>query len=394
MTVLEVSKEKLLSRATPITAKSVREVYRRDQFDKNKTEPQPLDSSEEYRKIQGRLEAYSILFRKAYLERVESIPQLMDLLGCQSAGEMKELMSDLSAWFSRAVDDSLAGQSWVSSVCPSCLRVALSSYSREGERIQRVCRICGFEVGDDGVSIEDYDQSLDRDVTFAPMSWLSDTKGLGMGPREQKFTVYKIINDEDGEELEDFRLREPEITAELEKGYWFVYDEKSGMVYCLMDGGRNVVRKFSFTEGIDAWLRLVNRGDRALRKTNLLKNAVGSNDLKGVLWYACQLCNDFGIKKEEGRDQAFMNTLGHNIRVMKTHLKAKRIHIPAKKIVDTLFYMKLLQFGKKDLAKRLKGNLELDYRVVNEYDSYKENLRKEVSNSPALLEMLEQQKTG
>jgi hypothetical protein len=114
--------------------------------------------------------------------------------------------------------------------------------------------------------------------------------------------------------------------------------------------------------------------------------------LKGVLGYSEQLCKDYGIKASDSdRDQAFRNTLGHDIRVMKVALKLQGYHVPAKWLVDALFYMNLLLFQKPELAKRAKEQLRVDLGIINYVAAFFDFLRahNKTDNSATLLNALE-----
>lgn len=345
-----------------------------------------LDRSSEYQKLQQRIDAYRLLFKKFYLENISCLPLLQDLLGCKSAQEVQGLKRDLEVWFAKAANGAVASGNWVNSVCPGCLRLSLVQYSHDGEKIPKVCSVCGEETSDGYIDIDDFNQDLDRDVTYAPTSFQSWTKGLG-GTFNSRKDLHKLISD-DSVDFEEFKVVHPEVAEELLHNLIVVTED---FAYHLIVE-RGVVRKVDISSFYKTIFSLFHQFDVPLRKTKALLAAAMPSDLKGVLGYSEQLCKDYSIKASEGdKDQAFRNTLGRNIRTMKAALKLQGYHVTTKRLVDTLFYMDLLLFGKVELARRAKAQLQVDLGVVNYVHAFSVFLRthNKIDDSPTLLNALE-----
>jgi hypothetical protein len=195
----------------------------------------------EYQKLQQRMDAYRLLFKKLYLENVSCLPLLQDLLGCRSSDEVQGLRVDLEAWFKKAANGAFPSSGWVSSVCPSCLRFSLVQYSHDGEKIPKVCSVCGEEVDDASIDIDDFNQDLDRDVTFAPTSWQSWNKGLGDTLYNNH--VHKLIRDE-SVDFDEFKAERPEIAEELL--HTLIVTTEDFAYHLVIE--RNVVRKVNITK--------------------------------------------------------------------------------------------------------------------------------------------------
>jgi hypothetical protein len=356
---------------------SIRLVYSKDKSE--------LDKSKEYQKLQRRMGAYRLFFKKFYLENISCLPLLQDLLGCRDADEVQGLKADLEAWFAKAANGAFPSSGWVSSVCPGCLRFSLTRYSHDGEKVPKVCQVCGEEVDDAYVDIDDFNQDLDRDLTFAPTSFQSWTKGLGSTFNSRK-NLHKLLSD-NKVYFDEFKADHPEIAEELLLNLIVTTED---FAYHL-DIERNVVRKVNISVFYKTIFGLFHQFDVPLRKTKALLAESTPNNLKSALGYSEQLCKNYGITVDSARDQAFRNTLGHDIRIMKVALKLQGYNMTTKRLVDTLFYLNLLLFQKPELARRAKEQLEVDPGIVNYFSAFSEFLKahNKIDNSSTLLNALE-----
>jgi hypothetical protein len=374
---MENPKVEGLAKTLEASGGSVRLVYSKDKSE--------LDKSKEYQKLQRRIGAYRLFFKKFYLENISSLPLLQDLLGCRNTDEVQGLRADLEAWFAKAANGAFPTSGWVSSVCPGCLRFSLTRHSHDGEKIPKVCQVCGEEVDDACVDIDDFNQDLDRDLTFAPTSFQSWTKGLG-GTFNSRKNLHKLLSD-NRVYFDEFKADHPEIAEELLRNLIVTTED---FAYHL-DVERNVVRKVSISVFYKTIFDLFHQFDVPLRKTKALLAENTPNNLQGALGYSEQLCKSYGITVDSGKDQAFRNTLGHDIRTMKVALKLQGYRVTTKRLVDTLFYRNLLLFQKPELARRAKEQLEIDPGIVNYFSAFSEFLRahNKIDNSAALLNALE-----
>jgi hypothetical protein len=269
-------------------------------------------------------------------------------------------------------------------VCPECFKLSVTGYS-VGEEIKNVCSECGVEVDESYSDIDSFSQDLDRDVTYAPTSQISWTKGLGC-TLDQKKELHKLLNDS-SVRVEDFQATFPEIATAFKDGTEFVHSE-NGFVYRQMS---DYVRKVPVSDVYAALDSLFHAFDVPLRKKKAMLASGVSSDLKRALEYGFQLCTRYGFDNKD-RDQPVYNTVGNEIRLMKHQLKAQKRNVPEKRMVETIFYICLLKFDKHGVAAIVKSELDVDLGLVNYYDSYKEFLRlhDHVDGSPILLSALEQ----
>jgi hypothetical protein len=341
----------------------------------------------EYLVLVRNVKVYQRLFQLKYREGICNLSALCDLVGCRNVEEVVRLDQDLQRYLCRVMGGSVRSD-LLDMVCPDCFALSLVNFSRDGEEIKRTCCSCGSEIEDS--CSEDFDTSLDRDVTYAPVSQLSWTKGLG-GTLDHKKDLHKLLDDS-SVPLCEFEMVFPEVAAEFACGVEFVVSE-NGFVYRLMREGRDVVRRIPVKDFFYAVDSLFHAFDVPLRKKKATLASSVPNGLEKALGYAMQLCNRYGVDRKD-RDQAFYNTLGGEVRSMKHQLKVQKRHCPEKRMVETMFYICLLSFDKKGAASVAKSELNIDFGLVNYYFDYKEFLRAhdKVNGSEVLLGALEQSK--
>lgn len=346
----------------------------------------------EYLVLLGNLAVFQRLFRLKYREHVYSLGLLAELLGVSDVDFVVRLERDLEAYLCRVMGGSVRAD-LLELVCPSCFKLALTGFGRDGECIKKVCSSCGVEADDSYADGDDFDQSLDRDVTFAPVSELSWTKGMG-GTLDMKRDGHKLLNDS-SVPFEEFKAFLPDVAAELEQGHYFVCTESD--VYHLMPDGRNVVRRVSLKDFFGAVDMLFHGLDLPLRKKKMSMASSVPNGLEKALGYGMELCRRYGFDRSD-RDQALFNSVGNVIRVMKPQLKRQRFRCPEKRMVETLFYICLLRFNKlgKSVAARARSELDIDVGLLNYYVDYEEFLRmhEHVNTSVALIDVLERVSAG
>jgi hypothetical protein len=345
--------------------------------------------SSEYREILSNLKSYQLLYRFKFLDGVANLQRLSDLIGC-GLNEVVSLERNLDAYFCSIMGGAIRND-LLDFVCPSCFRLSLTNYSRDGEEIKKTCSSCGLEV-DESVSDENYDQSIEFGSTFAPESKLSVTKGLGNTLNHKKY-LHQLLHDYNVD-FAMFKRENPEIANSLLLTGRDV--TTNGRVYHLMGGGTNVVRSLTVQEYYDLTEKIWHSFDKPLRKTLTHLNASSYHELKGVLDYAEQICDRYGLKRDSTSDQIVRNTLGCDIRRLRPQLKAQRKYVTAKRLAETLFYRNLLLFKKKEVALAAKPYLDIDVGLLNYYDRYLAFLRdnEKPDNSQALLNCIEQRLFG
>jgi hypothetical protein len=260
---------------------------------------------------------------------------------------------------------------------------------------------CGVELSD-SVSEDTFDQSLDRDVTYAPTNHISWTKGMGGTFNVQK-DLLKLLSNDCVCKIEHFENKtilaqfEPEVNDNFLVKLDYSAKELLPEVEIVVSGdkafrrmGENIhwIPLIKFYSAID---EAFHSSDLYLRRKKAILESGVRSDLKNALEYGLTLCAQYGFNNKD-RDQAFFNTVGREIRLMKHQLKAQRRHIPEKRLVETMVYICALLFDKKGLATRMKSELDIDIGLVNYYEEYKEFLKRhdKVDGSPMLLKALEQ----
>jgi hypothetical protein len=355
----------------------------------------------EYRVLLQNLKAYQLLFKFKYQEHVSSLSQLCDLVGCQDVEHVIELERNLDAYLCRMMGG-VVRSDLLEMVCPECFQLALTNYSKDGEEIKKACGECGFEADESVSDIEDFDTSLDREVTFAPTSHASWTRGLG-NTFDAKKDLKKLICDYATVEFSELKESNPQIAAQFDSsnGFLVALDSMAKALLPMTElvvFGDNVYRKMSgsvrrmslleFYSIIDC---AFHANDVYLRRQKGILASSDTSDLKNALTYGLDLCKRYGFDRKD-RDQALFNTVGHEIRLMKHQLKVQRRHVPEKRLVETVFYICLLRFDKTGVAVKAKSELDIDMGLVNYYEDYKAFLRThdKVNSSSVLLNVFEQ----
>jgi hypothetical protein len=356
----------------------------------------------EYRVLLENMKAYQLLFRYKYLEHVSSLSRLCDLVGCLDAAHVVELERNLDAYLCKAMGGVVRSDR-LEMVCPECFQLTLTNYGRDGEEIKKCCSNCGFELSDSVSDIEDFDQSLDRDTTYAPTSPASWSKGLG-NTFDAKKDLLKLIANNASCKISEFAKINPEIVSCLEGDGSFLVaigDLAKALLPSveLVAFGDKVYRRMGenvASINLEHYYRVVDEAFHAndlylRRKKTMLASALPS-DLKNALEYGLSLCAKYGFDRKD-RDQALFHTVGHDIRVVKQLVKSlHKRHIPESQLVETVFYIDLLKFKKNTAAAKAKSELNINKALFNLYFDFKDFLsaHEEDNHSSTMLNVLEQ----
>ena len=297
-------------------------------------------SEEKYLALIPEMRIYRQLFQLKYKEEVTNPDILTKMLGLSSNIELAKRAEILDAWITsqKTLDLDL--------VCPECL---LSTIYDDSERGDKVCMACGLVADASYDESVPYDESLDRDVTFQPSSKLSYTGGLGCTIKSTE--IHKLLPD-NNIDFKEFQQTNPQEASNLAL---FDLTAKNDFAYYLSKG-------FVYKLPLANVSNLFHQLDKPLRKSRLAMIVDSStNDNKGVLVYACHLCEKHGIE-----NQAFKNSLGTNVVQGRKILKQFGYSRPRiKPLVDTVFYLTLLDFKKGPEIKRIKPHLQIDYSIAN-----------------------------
>jgi hypothetical protein len=359
----------------------------------------------EYRVLLANMKAYQLLFKYKYLEHVSSLSRLCDLVGCLDAAHVVELERNLDAYLCKAMGGMIRSD-LLEMVCPSCFALALTNFSKDGEEIKKCCGECGTELSDSVSDIEDFDQSLDRDTTYAPTSHASWSKGLG-NTFDAKKDLLKLISNDASCKISEFAKINPEIVnyltcPEMDGSFLVALD---GLAKALLPSvelvafGDKVYRRMGdnvASISTEQFYRVVDEAFHAndlylRRKKTMLASALPS-DLKNALEYGLSLCAKYGFDRKD-RDQALFNTVGHDIRVVKQLVKSlHKRHIPESQLVETVFYICLLKFKKNTAAVKAKSELNINHALFNLYFDFKDFLvaHENDDNSSTMVSVLEQ----
>ncbi|MGA3112331.1 MAG: hypothetical protein ABSE15_09940 [Candidatus Bathyarchaeia archaeon] len=297
-------------------------------------------SEEKYLRLIPDLKLHQQLFQLKYRENITDPENLIKTLGLDSDIELTKYVEVLEGW--------LASQKTLNLdlVCPECLVAVLTDKVDDGEK---VCLCCSLVVGASYDESIPFDDSLDRDVTFQPSSALSFTDGLGCTIKSQE--IHKLLSNNDVD-FSEFQKTNPQEASKLgEKGFVI----NGAYCYRLSSG---YVRKLPVSD-ID---NLFNQQDLPLRKSKLGRVVDSfANDNKAVLSYSSFICDKYGIS-----DIVFRETLARKVRQARATLKYFGNSRPRiNRLVDTVFFRCLLDFGKKTEIKKAKPNLHIDYAIAN-----------------------------
>jgi hypothetical protein len=342
----------------------------------------------EYQVLLEDMPFFQRLFQYRYLENVSNLSELCNLVGCRDVEEIVDAERKLDAYFRRVMGGNVRGD-LLELVCPNCLQLSLSGYGKDGEGIRRTCHSCGMEATDAIANIDDFNQDLDRDLTYAPTSKLSYSKGLGgsFDPnknRDQKHFLWQALN-ANNVLFSEFKLEHPDITKELEGAYQVWCGD---YVYCRMG---DFVRRAHINEKFAADQAFWHQFDAPLKNKKLRMEIKVKSDVKRACEYGLKLCERYGFNRKD-RDQPIFNTVGHGIRLMKQQLKDQKHRVPEKRFVETIFYICLLKLGKRGVAVKAKSELDIDFWLVNYYVDYEEFRIKHdnLNGTPAVLNAIEQ----
>lgn len=325
----------------------------------------------EYKVIMENIALYQRLFQYRYLENVATLSTLQELLGCRDVEEVVAAERNLDAYFRWAMGGTVRSD-LLGLVCPNCFQLTLTNYGKNGESIRKTCSECGAEAPDLTIDVDDFTQNLDRDVSFAPESKISDHRGLGQSfnprkHREHNGYLWGLLNSRNIL-YSNFKKSFPKIAKALNSSYLV---ESHGFVFCHVG---DFVRRVSIDEFFDYVNSFFHSFDVPLKNKKVRLAINVKSKLKRALRYGLQLCERYGFDKTD-KDQALYNTVGNEIRLMKHQLKVQKRSVPEKRLVETIFYICLFQSGERLAAGKAINELDIDFDLVNYYVDYKEFLR-------------------
>ena len=351
--------------------------------------------SVEYRVLLENLPVYRKLFRLKYREGVCDLGELCGHLGFMDVEEVvlaeRYLLAHLKSVMGGFVRKDKLGE-----ICPECLQKGLTSFDSHGEEIKPSCSLCGIETGD-MADMENMDTSVDRAVTWGPVSLISYSKGgCTFNPnsdREHKNFFWNIVNERNvlfTKFQEDFPLIAAEFQAPIGEADAFEVVWAGSTVYCRIG---QWVRHVS----IDEYFNLVNSFwhsfDAPLQKSKLSLIIEPKSEFRRSKEYALRLLEQFGFNNKD-RDQAVYNTVGRDIERLKPFVDARIHHVSEKTFAETIVYICLLHFDKNGVAVKVKSELDINLGLVNFIDGVLELLREDavkIDNNPMLLDALERQ---
>jgi hypothetical protein len=332
--------------------------------------------SPEWKEIQKAKAVFQKLYKYWILDDVQEIYRLTELMDMRYIGDTQKLRRVLKSYLELLFDGQFDRRLIVDQVCPSCFsRSLVDTAKNDGEEIKKTCsnKNCGYELENDYASFQDYDQSLARDVTFAPVSHLNDTDGAGgtfhpnntREVRDHKSLIFDIVN-ADNITYSDFVKDFPKIAeqfGEVDANGCSKTIPFGDWVFCRVGG---FVRKAPKKEYEAFW----HGRDALLRRSILCKQLNFKGQFSKEKIYAMGLCKKYGYATNGGDDQAFINTLGLEIEKYKPFVERRDRHLNFHLFVETLFFRTLCRFDKrKGFAAQIKGELRIDKKLLKFLDA-------------------------
>lgn len=358
----------------------------------------------EYQVLSENLRGYQLLFRFKYLDGEVNPNRLSQLIGC-NINVVVDMERNLDAYFQRVMGGNVRSE-LLELVCPSCFRLSLTNFGKDGEEIKRACQTCGVEILD-SVSEDTFDESIDRDQTYATESYFSMDGSRG-GTLDGNQVLSLLVNDDVG--LSDFKKILPEVAAELSSGTEFVIygDSRSPLkinpvsgehywpvyVYRLLGNKRNTVRKIDVDAFYAAYAALeyaFHVKDIPLRhsKVKLIMNSW--NEFTKELPYLGTLMAYYHLEN----NHTFCNSVAIDVRKILFRIEVLGWKLKWKTVVDSVFFASLLKWGKirdsTDLERSgVSNHLTVDFSILNLWNDDQEFIvrHKEPNYSRKLLDFL------
>jgi hypothetical protein len=284
------------------------------------------------------------VFRLKYLENVTNGLELSEKLGLSFAETVK-LDQILDAYLLKKIN--VINAERLELVCPECLEARVWPDPESGER---ACTNCGFVVNEPADNeLCEQDDSLPFDTPYGrPTSDLSVGRSLGdtLDAKSQGLILednchVKSVG------LADFQISTPCLAEKLVSGESYVFDGVCAYRLRTSRKGVRIVDSISLKE-----FRAVANGafDTLQLRVQKIRSMTNqeTRGLDGLLKMAFDLSKRCGLGTKS--ESKFNNSLGANIRRAFRLDQDYHLRVSKRGLVETMFYLTLIQFGKKSVA--------------------------------------------
>jgi len=298
------------------------------------------------------------VFRVKYLEDNRNSLEIAELLKLDPF-ECLRLELELEGLLRRKLGR-VDGES-LETLCPQCLEASVQA-DLEGER---ACTLCGFVLGG---SAESDASKMDDSLPF-DQSWGRPTSDLSVGHSlgdtiDAKLTM-EVLKDNCHVEsvgLSVFGSKNALLAARLASGDLYVFDELFAYRLRATRKGQQIVDKVPLKEFRNMSNVAFDTLQLRVQKVRVLsgQETVG---LDGLLKLAGEVSRRFGLfSKSESK---FNNSLGANVRRAFRLNADYNLRVTKKRLVETMFFLTLNQFGKTSVSMHAKGSLDVDEGLLD-----------------------------
>jgi hypothetical protein len=284
------------------------------------------------------------VFRLKYLENVTNGLELSEKLDLSFA-ETVELEQILDAYLLKKIN--VINAERLELVCPECLEARVWPDPESGER---ACTNCGFVVNEPADNeLCEQDDSLPFDTPYGrPTSDLSVGRSLGdtLDAKSQGLILednchVKSLG------LADFQISTPCLAERLISGESYVFDDVCAYRLRTNRKGVRIVDSVSMKDFRTVANAAFDTLQLRVQKTRSITNQE-TRGLDGLLKMAFDLSKRCGLGTKS--ESKFNNSLGANVRRAFRLNQDYHLVVPKRGLVETMFYLTLIQFGKKSVA--------------------------------------------
>ncbi len=284
------------------------------------------------------------VFRLKYLENVASSLELSEKLGFSFA-ETVELEQILDAYLLKRIN--VINVERLELVCPECLEARVWPDPESGER---ACTNCGFVVNEPADNeLCEQDDSLPFDTPYGrPTSDLS--VGRSLGDTLDAKSLGLILEDNchvKSVGLAVFEVSSPCLAERLVSGESYVFDGACAYRLRTSRKGVQIVDSVSLKEFRAVANVAFDTLQLRVQKIRSMTNKE-TRGLDGLLKMAFDLSKRCGLGTKS--ESKFNNSLGANIRRAFRLDQDYHLRVSKRGLVETMFYLTLIQFGKKSVA--------------------------------------------